>query len=507
MFVFLSEETPMKPILKLFNKNSLCANMLIGQFLLYTLLIKYVLTQTYNTCRISPPSTGYSIIKYYRDQCIHCKSIAPKIQKIVNSIEKQQIDINLYNVDTATCTDTSEIEVIPTVIVNKDGKQLFKFSGDMPYEKIIEIFAEKTGFNKKIFEKQKSSPTELLTLSKQDFLSTFSGPWIVYFNNGYDHIIEDILLQTYKSFNGDIKIARYIGLDKEIIAGRYYIYDFPGILVMYDGILMRYNGEMTLSSFYEFCSRLIEPSFKEITSDQLTNITEPTFVVFYSDIVIANRAFRRISHDLKMNAITYKMKIESNDDNPILRLAVFKNNNKFYYDGDINNEGEVREWLFHAHFPNISKLGMDNFYSIFHGLKPVISIITDGNNSELGLFEEIAMENNRGISSSPYVFTFIDKNEYPKFTETNFGLVGLSSIIVFFDPEKQIFYGRRRKSKESIKSYFESQLLQYKEGSLPKYVKVKPISYKYGIIGVCIIGGICGTIKYITSRRKKVSIE
>ncbi|KAI5132361.1 uncharacterized protein NESG_00682 [Nematocida ausubeli] len=481
---------------------------MIRQALLYLFIVHYVIGQTYNTCKVTPPSFGYSITKYYRDQCVHCKSISPKIQKIVDSMERKQIDINLYNVDTAACyNETEEIDVIPTIIVHKDGKQLLKFSGDLAYDKIVDLFVSKTGLNKNIFEKEVPAPTEILSLTKNDFLSSFNGPWIVYFDNGYDHLVENILLETYKSFNTEIKIAKYVGADKEIVAGRYYIYDFPGILVMYDGILMRYNGNMTLPAFHEFCSKLVEPSFKDITADKLSNIVEPTFVVFYSDVVLANRAFRRIAHDLKMNATTYKMKIETTESDPILRLAVFKNGNKFYYDGDINNEGDIREWLFHAHFPNTSKLGMDNFYSIFHGLKPVVSIITDSGNPELEDFEEIALENNRGTSSSPYVFTFVDKTEYPKFTETNFGNLDSSSIIVFFDPQKQIFYGRKRNPKESIRAYFDTQLAQYKDGVLPKYTKHKPGSYKLAAFGVCGLAALGGGLRYLMSRKNKAALE
>lgn len=479
--------------------------------IIHLLLIYYVAAETYNTCKVLPVTTGYSITKYYTEKCVHCQSISPKIEKIVKSIEKKGLDITAYNVDTAKCHDEiPDIEAIPTVILRKDNKELLRFSGDMAYDKMVDMIVETTEIKRNTFEPEKKIPQEILTLTKDDFLSSFTGPWIVYFDNGYDHVLEDILLETYKSFNGEVNIARYVGADKEIIAGRYYIYDFPGLLVMYDGILMRYNGDMSLSAFHAFCSKLVEPSFKEITTDDLTRITHPAFVVFYSDVVLANRAFRRIAHDLKMNASTFKMKIESEEavKEPILRLAVFKNGTKFYYDGDMNNEGAIREWLFHSHFPNISKLGMDNFYSIFHGLKPVVSIVTTGGNRELEDFEDIALEQNRGSSSSPYVFTFVDKTEYPKFTETNFGPLKSDYLIVFFDPEQQMFYGRRRLGHESVQAYFESQLSLYKEGKLPKYTKYHPVSYKKIAIGLSLIllVGVAGKM-LINSRTKKPILE
>ncbi|KAI5191684.1 hypothetical protein NEMIN01_1617 [Nematocida minor] len=475
--------------------------------IVHLLLIHYAFAETYNTCKVLPVAEGYSITKYYAEKCVHCQSITPKIKKIVNSIERKGINITAYNVDTAKCHDEiAEIEAIPTIILRKDNKELLKFSGDMEYEKIVEMFTEATGLSHSIFEKEVHMPQEILSVTKQDFLSSFVGPWIVYFENAYDQVLEDILLETYKSFHGEIKIARYTGADKEIVAGRYYIYDFPGLLVMYDGILMRYNGDMTLAAFHEFCSRLVEPSFKDITTDELSKISHPTFVVFYSDIVLANRAFRRIAHDLKMNASTFKMKIESEEKESILRLAVFKNGNKFYYDGDINNEGAIREWLFHAHFPNISKLGMDNFYSIFHGLKPVVTIVTEGGNKELENFEEIAYENNRGAASSPYVFTFVDKSEYPKFTETNFGALKSDYLIVFFNPEQQMFYGRRRKAKESVQAYFDTQLNDYKEGKLPKYAKENVVSYKKIVIGCAIVASVGTGLKMLLSSKKKKTV-
>ncbi|KAI5181805.1 hypothetical protein NEOKW01_1963 [Nematocida sp. AWRm80] len=472
-------------------------------------LAKEILSMTYDTCSIVP-SAGLSIVKYYRKECVHCQRITPKISKIINSIEKTGMGVTGMMIDTQVCPPEDKgIDAIPTVVVQKNGIELLKFTGDKPYDEIVELVSKAIGMKKSLFEPEtKKGPTEILSLTKQDFLSGFTGPWVVYFEGRKDPVIDQILLQTYKTFEGEVKIAKYTGEDKEIVAGRYYIYDFPGILVMYDGILMRYNGDMTLRAFNEFCTRLVEPSFKEASIQELSHLTTPTFVVFYSDLMVANKLFRRIAHDLKMNAQTYKMKIEPTGDETILRLAVFKNGTKFYYDGDINDEGAIREWLFHAHFPNISKLSMDNFYSIFHGLKPVVALITDGGNAkEIREFEEIAEEYNRGTSSSPYVFTFIDTKEYPKFTQTNFGVLHGKPLIVFFDPEKQTFYGGRIKASERIQPYFDRQMKAFASDSLDRYTKEKPFSYKWLLIGGIVIGGIVSLVRIAITSRKKAAFE
>lgn len=473
-------------------------------------LLQGALALTYDSCEVVPAS-GLSLIKYYRKGCIHCQNMTPKIDRVIKSIEASREPITGIMVDTERCHEAAlDITSIPTVVVQRDGKELTRFSGDKTYEQITEIIAHATGLSQQIFlPEENAGPKHLLTLTKQDFLSGFSGPWIVYFEGEYNHIVEHILLQTYKTFDREIKIAKYIGPDKEIIAGRYYIYDFPGILVMYDGILMRYNGELTLAAFHEFCTKLVAPSFKEITSEELAALSKPTFVVFYSDQVQANRTFRRIAHDLKMNAQTYKMKIDAGeDDKHVLRLAVFKNGSKFYYEKDINDEGAVREWLFHAHFPNISKLSMDNFYSIFHGLKPVVSIVADGGNEkELAAFEEIALEHNRGTSSSPYVFAFVDKKEYPKFTETNFGVLHGKPLIVFFDPEKQTFYGGAMGKTENLEAYFTRQLKLFEAKSLEKYAKERPRSYKWLLVGSVALVGVGLAVKLAVATKRKLSVE
>ncbi|KAI5186254.1 hypothetical protein NEHOM01_1343 [Nematocida homosporus] len=463
---------------------------------------------TYDTCKVVP-AAGLSIIKYYREKCVHCQRIAPKITKIIDSIEKHGTPVMGLMVDTDKCHDEGvKLEAIPTIVVQNNGLELLRFSGDRPYTEIAEMIGKATGISTSVFTAMPEARKSLLHLTKSDFLSGFAGPWVIYFEDSYNHVVEDILLQTYKAFDNEIKIAKYVGADKEIVAGRYYIYDFPGILVMYDGILMRYNGEMTLAAFHEFCSRLVEPSFKEVTAEELQSVQTPTFVVFYSDPIQANRTFRRIAHDLKMNAITHKMKVEANEGEQVLRLAVFKNGTKFYYSGDINDEGSVREWLFHSHFPNTSKLSMDNFYSIFHGLKPVISIITDGgNNREISIFEEAALAHNRGNSSSPYVFTFIDKKEYPKFTETNFGPLHNKPLVVFFNPEKQVFYGERIKANESFDAYLQRQIQAFESQTIPTYTKEAPLSYRWILLAAGLIIGVGSIAKLGLATRKKLALE
>lgn len=463
---------------------------------------------TYETCRL-PPATGLTITKYYRKDCKHCQSIAPKIEEVISAIEKTGTQVTGAMIDTETCHEESkDIESIPAVVVARDGKQLLKFTGDRSYEDITKMVAQATGIHPSAFSGHKTDFTEIIQLTKDDFLSGFTGPWVIYFEDSYSKPVETILLETYRTFGGEIKVAKYVGADKEIVAGRYYIYDFPGILIMYDGILMRYNGDMTLAAFHAFCERLVAPGFKEITPEELQRIDAPTFVVFYSDVVLANRTFRRIAHDLKMNAQTYKMKIDTPDGENILKLAVFKNGSKFYYDGNINDEGAVREWLFHTHFPNLSKLSMDNFYSIFHGLKPVISIITDGGNTkEIAKFESIAFEHNRGSSSSPYVFVFIDKKEYPKFTEANFGVLRGKPLIVFFDPEKQMFYGEKIKPHEKIEAYFQRQVKQFEKNELRKYAREKPLSYKWLVGGVILVLGIAAVVKLGASKKSRHILE
>lgn len=482
--------------------------MRIREIAVSLLIVRSCFSLSYDTCKVIP-SAGLSVIKYYRDKCTHCQKISPKISHVINSIEKTGETVVGMNIDVEKCNiDHTDITAIPTVVLQKNGIEILRFSGDRPHAEIVEMVASATGISRSAFDKMPTNRKEILKLTKDDFSSGFSGPWVIYFEDSYDKTIESILLQTYSVFGGDIKIAKYVGADKEIVASRYYIYDFPSILIMYDGILMRYNGEMTLSAFHSFCERLIAPSFREVTSEDLKNITAPTFVVFYSDPVLANRTFRRIAHDLKMNATTHKMQVPAPENETLLRLAVFKNGTKFYYEGDISDEGSIREWLFHSHFPNISKLSMDNFYSIFHGLKPVAAIVTDnGNNKELNMFEDIALEHNRGTSSSQYVFTFIDKKEYPKFTETNFGILHSKPLVVFFDPEKQTFYGERMKSRESFNEYFDREMNSFEAKTLPRYKKASLVSYKWLFCGIGAVSGIGIAARYIFATKKKMITE
>jgi thioredoxin domain-containing protein 5 len=469
----------------------------------------------YKGC-VVPSSDKLTLIKYYRKSCKHCQRIGPKLNRVAESIEEAGIPFVFAQVEASECKEEfPKVESVPTVVVKKEGKELGRFSGDISYEDLVDFMAEHTQLERGRFlppVKEPKSLDALLKVTKRDFVRPFKGPWVVYFDDGKNKAIEDMLLETYRTFQGEISIAKYVGIDKEIVASRYYIYEFPTLLVFYDGILMKYNGDMKITAFNDFCTELTDPSFREVSIEEIEKLGEggsPIFTVFYKNQMEANRIFRRIAHDLKMNAKIYKSKDESVvklEENAI-KLAVFKNGTHFLYDGDITDEAAIREWLFHTHFPNLSKLSMDNFYSIFHGLKPVALLISHGtNNKSISEFEDISASHNRGLSSSPLVFTYVDAAEYPKFAESNFGQIK-APLIVFFDPSKQVFYGERMHTGERIGEYFARMHQDYEAGTIKKYLREKPRTYKWVIFGFAGIGGALFGVTKLISSRKKIAVE
>lgn len=83
------------------------------------------------------------LVDFYASWCAPCKMLAPVLEKIASS--RADFDIAKVNID--YCEDLAieyGIEVVPTMLVFKDGKPVNKLVGYVEEEQILDLMSEYT---------------------------------------------------------------------------------------------------------------------------------------------------------------------------------------------------------------------------------------------------------------------------------------------------------------------------------------------------------------------------
>lgn len=81
------------------------------------------------------------LVDFYATWCGPCKMLAPVLEKISNS--RADFDIVKVNIDDSMQLATQyEIEVVPTMVVFKDGKPVDQLVGYAEEKDIIELVSE-----------------------------------------------------------------------------------------------------------------------------------------------------------------------------------------------------------------------------------------------------------------------------------------------------------------------------------------------------------------------------
>lgn len=64
------------------------------------------------------------LVEFWAPWCVYCKRITPAINKIAEQYEKE-LFVGLLNIDEEEAlSDEQKIEIIPTLVIYKDGKAL-----------------------------------------------------------------------------------------------------------------------------------------------------------------------------------------------------------------------------------------------------------------------------------------------------------------------------------------------------------------------------------------------
>ncbi|KAM0676762.1 hypothetical protein BDAP_002674 [Binucleata daphniae] len=474
------------------------------------LLLSLTKAEIFDQCNL-PSYEGLVVTKYYRETCPHCQRLTPHLTEINNRLESASIKIKVRNVECQKCTNCSKdkIEAVPTVVLTKDGTELGRFRGYREFNDIVDFFVKHIKVDKNLFySKTKSTVGKVVTLKERNFYSGFDGPWLILFYKKNSDKQRELVKEIASVYNEKLKVGEISEKEAENIAFRFNMGHEPIIIAFYNGLTAEYSGKNDLPSLIDFCDTLINPSLEEISLEKLNRLeeelkpSEPIFIVFYSDLRLANLYFKKPAHEFKYKVKMYKTNDprlfekasiypqhkntpknifdakdntedatkDNNDvkDGDLVILASYRNKMFHRSDADITNIDALYNWIFHAHYPYVTRVTNDNFHTIFHGYKAVVILLTRGD-AMIDEFEQLSENRHMGVPFAEQIFAVLDLYTFPVFAKMLFPSNSIPSL-VFYNPVDRKFYGNNKKlDKENFFETSINAIKDFEKGKLRQY--------------------------------------
>lgn len=84
-----------------------------------------------NNFNIAINSTPVVLVEFFATWCPHCQRMMPIVADIRDQLEKQ-INVFQYDIDkNEELSTTNQIETVPTFIIFRDGKEVWRTSGEI----------------------------------------------------------------------------------------------------------------------------------------------------------------------------------------------------------------------------------------------------------------------------------------------------------------------------------------------------------------------------------------
>ncbi|ELQ76395.1 Thioredoxin/protein disulfide isomerase [Trachipleistophora hominis] len=485
------------------------------------ILLPMILAAQKSACEL-PSSGSVYLTKFYKENCVHCQNMSPHINEIEDMLMRHDTGIKFKQISCDECDcDALDIVAVPTLILNKGKEEISRLRGYSDYNGIAKFITDNLDVDMKVFSRASPEDGKVIVLYERDFYSGFEGPWLILFYSKRKDPIRTIVADVAKKYSGQLKVGEISENNAVNLTHRFNIQTFPAVIAIYNGILAGYSGKHTPASVFEFVDRLMAPSFKEINLEEFEQLVSkdaksPKFVVFYSNLGLANSFYRKAAHEYKLRAQIFKSKDpalfqrasiypkkadeEDAKDEERVILTVFKDNVFHRCPIPLSNPQGIAEWLFNSHFPNVTRITNDNFYTVFHGIKPAVLLLTQ-NDELVELLEDAANRINTGLPFNDQVMAVLDVNEFSMFLPAL--LPGLKSpVMVIFDPQRQLFFTRKVRF-NSVDFYNDLLTLvnMYFEGKLKPYpYRSSWKKYMFGIIFLFILGFLVSLV----SKRKNI---
>lgn len=474
--------------------------------LLFISLFKFEILES---CSLSKKE-GFVLTKYYKPDCPHCSKIEGYIDEIDSVLERNNINLKMHYVDCSTCNcEENNIVSVPTVVLTEDEVEKKKIVGKVSYNAYISMIISEMNLPTNIFYKHvKNVPGKLVKLKEYDFDDAFEGPWIILYNADKDKNTRKILEKMAVDYKDEISFGEIDAKRTQKIRNKFNIRDDPILLAVFRGLFATLYEDKTYENIKKFAEKLIEPAFKPIDAEKFKEEVrvlqrgEPIFIVFYSDLALANHYFKRIAHEYKFRTKFFKTNdanlferagvypkkpgLENINDNDKVILSVYKDGAFHQCPFGVEENQKVPEWIFNSHFPNLTKITNDNFSSVFHGLKSVLLLITR-NDQYVDQLEKYATSKKSGLPFFEYLFATIDSDAFPTFTSTLLPTLPVP-VLVVYNPQTQRFsYKLTKFDKIDFNSYANKMLEEYEKGKLYEYPYEKTYTFHFVIFALVVI--------------------
>lgn len=419
-------------------------------------------------------SYGNVLTLYRDDKCQKCKEFA-------DILIAREIEFNIVE-----CDNRNDCPEVPTLIYTKNRLKKAQSTDLSILDQIVE---------------------ELQILKLE-------GPWMIIFYENQEPIMEKYLMKAALKFP-ELNVGK---IHKSLVPDSYTIHKYPSLIAFYNSLIKVYEYSYSDISLASFISTLLEP-FRELTYSEFQNInTHIFFIVFYQSEQLANYHFKPFAHKYKFISRFYKssdpdllkaadidfLKLRSpqSASSDVLVLSVYKH--KRFHKLIITqfNETVIDEWIFLSHYSHLTRVTTNNFYTVFHALKPVILLLTR-NEQFFEEMEKVSEEMHESKSFVSYIFAMVDVDLMTGFVETLLPGLDVPKILVY-DPSRYLYFVDDSKVID-VSQYIKTIVKKYEKGLLMHWPRNKKRIPKFFILSVFFVVVLCFyAVKCIMKRKIKI---
>lgn len=442
---------------------------------------------------------GLVLVEYYKKE----NALHQLMEPLVDVVSRGSVKVQKIDCGICECKGVDEF---PTFRLIKDESLLDSFTGFKPYGKLMEFISQgsKDTSNTKDTTKDskntiKDDHTRLVELEERDFYSGFDGPWLVLFYYHPSEEIDSLLKQVHDALGGRVMVGKIKYSESKYLESRFHIRAYPTVFGMYNSLNVPFLDVLNFHNLMKFTNKLIEPSFKSIDYPQLLTLSkdkDPIYIVLNKNESKANDSFFKYSHNFKFKIRMFKSQdprlfekagvFPSEDE----ALVVYKNGSYFVYDGNISDENSIVEWIFHTHFPNVTRISNASFHSIFNGLKPVFLLLTD-HEEFLDHLESFSRDVHLGKPYLHILFSSINLQEYMLFTASLLPEIQIPTFVIYNPLDKKFYHRKAHLTPETFRKEAEEILKMFEKGTLKPYERKESHLYLWMLFCGLIVGGVC----------------
>ena len=143
----------------------------------------------------------------------------------------------------------------------------------------------------------------------------------------------------------------------------------------------------------------------------------------------------------------------------------------------------------------------EHFYSVFHGIKPVILLVAPQNNYLVDEFNKVSADRHLGTPFTNTLFVYLNTSEYPVFKKAVLNDLKEPAIAVF-DPFTSTWYHKKTDlNVDNLKKTIMNTIEGFYTKKLPVYPPKKTNKIFYAIACALAFFLLC-VAKFLNSKRK-----